>query len=300
MAQSKSRSRQAHGSRNSRQQGGRHEVPVLRTLEPITPAFLVPKFRRRARYAAAIPSFVFIVGIALIAGHTLIPVGGVAIGLLFLVIGIAWNLLNLRLGSPIRLAHVLDSVDLQDASFKQLMNILEGLCVVNGIALPQVRIVNDKAANAIVLGWNERSSTLVLTTGLLDVCDRIELEGVIAHEIASIKRGDMRNAAFATVACGALSLFTSFAAKLVDSLLRPERMTEADMGGVSITRYPPGLLYALRTIDEVGLVRPTQLTRSATRLTAASWLINLEEAMPRRSIAGHLTIDERIGLLAEL
>ncbi len=72
----------------------------------------------------------------------------------------------------------------------RLYNVTEGLCATFGLTMPSLHVVDDDVPNACALGRDARRSDLVVTTGLLRRTDPIELEGVIAHELAHVKRGD--------------------------------------------------------------------------------------------------------------
>ncbi len=272
---------------------------MVRTLRPITPPSLVVHRSFRARVLFALPFLVVAIGLLLVVLHSLLPLGLVILGVVALAGGAIWASLNFLFGSPHRILGRLNSIEDEHQGLEQLMNLLEGLCVENGISTPRVRLITDRAVNAIVVGWNSNDASLVVTTGLLASCTRIELEGVIAHELAHVKRGDMRDAAFASVACGMISLVTDRSAVLVKSLLSPSREANADIGGVSMTRYPPGLIQALLKISGLH-TRPEGLTPSVARLSAACWFQALEESSRSRVVAGDLGVPERVGLLAEL
>jgi hypothetical protein len=246
-----------------------------------------------------LPTVLIVVGIALVALHTFEPVGVVGVGVAIVIAGVIWNLANFRMGSPKRIVSGLPAPWTDPEEMDRLMNLLEGLCVQNGLSVPGVHLLKDDARNAIVIGWSDDDAVLVLTTGILESCSRVELEGVIAHELAHIKRGDMRDASFAYLGCGLLAALSPGTAHLVDRLLAPTRQVDADMGGVSMTRFPPGLVQALSNISDAP-TRPTGLGSTVARLTAPSWLIPLSEAHPTNIRPGELELSERIGLLAEL
>ena len=303
MTQSKASSRQAQERRTAPKNPGerraRREEYVIRTLKPITHPSLVLHRRVRARVLFAVPMGVIAVGAVLIGLHSVLPLGLVALGAALLGFGAIWFSVNFLLGSPSRMVGTLTPVVQVPRGLDQLMNLLEGLCVENGLVTPQVRVIEDRSMNALVIGWKELTSTLVVTTGLLEGCTRIELEGVLAHELAHIKRGDMRDAAFTSVACGMFSLITARGASFVNALLSPSREASADIGGVAMTRYPPGLIQALSKISG-RRTQPTTLTQRVARLSAPCWFDALNEVSGRRVVAGDLDVQQRIGLLAEL
>ncbi|HUY06012.1 MAG TPA: M48 family metalloprotease [Acidimicrobiales bacterium] len=298
MTPSRSKTHQSHAPRttgkNSSERRTLRAEFVIRTLKPVTPNSLVPHRQLLARVLFALPVIFAIAGIVLVGLHLL-----QSLGIAVFAVGLIWIATNFLTGSPGRIVRNLSPAVPQHRGFDQLVNLLESLCVGNGLVTPTVRVIDDRTLNAIVIGWNEGDATLVVTTGLLEGCSRIELEGVIAHELAHIKRGDMRDAAFASVACGFLSLMTDRSATLLNALLSRSREANADLGGVAMTKYPPGLIQALSKITSYR-THPLGLTSRVVRLTASSWFNTLEQAKRKRVARGDLDVQERIGLLAEL
>src|SRR6202042_87706 len=72
----------------------------------------------------------------------------------------------------------------------RLFNVTEGLCATFGLRPPDLYVVYDAVPNSCALGRDDDSAALVVTSGLLDTMGPIELEGVIAHELAHVKRHD--------------------------------------------------------------------------------------------------------------
>ena len=75
--------------------------------------------------------------------------------------------------------------------YPRLHNIVEGLCIAAGLPKPRVYVIDDPAPNAFATGRNPRHAAIAVTTGLLDKMNRIELEGVIAHELSHVKNYDV-------------------------------------------------------------------------------------------------------------
>jgi heat shock protein HtpX len=136
----------------------------------------------------------------------------------------------------------------------RLHNVVEGLCVAAGLPKPALYVAPDPAPNAFAVGRNPAHASLVVTTGLLDSMSRVELEGVVAHELAHIRSHDI--------------LLTSTAVGLLflRGFLPPRRETEADVVGVRITRYPPGLIAALEKLR-----RQRSGTRTGSWATSHLW-----------------------------
>jgi Zn-dependent protease with chaperone function len=109
--------------------------------------------------------------------------------------------------------------------------------------MPDLYIVYDAVPNACALGRNTESAALVVTTGLLDTMGPIELEGVLAHELAHVKRDDNG------VAVIALTLARFGGSGLLRKCVGENREYRADVVGASAVRFPRGLLDALRLMQ---------------------------------------------------
>jgi len=138
----------------------------------------------------------------------------------------------------------------------RLLNLVDGLCATIGAYPPDVRVRPETSLNAAVCGRRRRRATLVVTRGLLDQLNRMELEGVVAQQLTRIRCHDMLPATVtvATLGIGA-SLFSP-----------PEPVTAMDRAAVSFTRYPPGLVSALEKMEAKGTEIP-----GASRATAHLW-----------------------------
>ncbi len=141
-------------------------------------------------------------------------------------------------------------------SHARLLNLVDGLCATIGAYHPDVRVRPETSLNAAVCGRRRRRATLVVTQGLLDQLNRMELEGVVAQQLTRIRCHDMLPATVtvATLGIGA-SVFSP-----------PEPITAMDRAAVSFTRYPPGLISALEKMEAKGTEVP-----GATRATAHLW-----------------------------
>src|SRR5262249_47950783 len=88
----------------------------------------------------------------------------------------------------------------------RLYRIVENLAITDGLPTPKVYIIDDKAPNACATGRNPKTASVCVTTGLLDIMNDQELQGVIAHEMGDVKNYDIRVSmiAFALVAVVAI------------------------------------------------------------------------------------------------
>ena len=170
----------------------------------------------------------------------------------------------------------------------RLHNLTEGLCVAAGVPKPSLYVLDEPAPNALAYGRDARTAALTVTQGLLDKLGRVELEGVLAHELSHIKALDILPATLAAALVAPLG--GAVLARVLSVLIRPDRETQADAQGVTITRYPPGLLAALEKIE----VDPAPL-----RVTSPS-IAHLWLHPPETGADSSPTFDERIEALREL
>jgi heat shock protein HtpX len=151
-------------------------------------------------------------------------------------------------------------------AYARLENLAEGVSAVSGAPVPDLYVVEDPGANLLLVGEDPEDPALVVTTGLLDAVDRIQLEGLVARAFAELRQGDLPAASVAVgaVARPALTLhrgglravlvrpFTGLLAAGYGYVTGPDRDVLLDRAGASLTRYPPGLASALVRLDEVG------------------------------------------------
>ncbi|HEV2308901.1 MAG TPA: M48 family metalloprotease [Acidimicrobiia bacterium] len=197
----------------------------------------------------------------------------------------------------------------------RLHNLTEGLCIADGLAKPALYVVDDDALNAFTAGSSPRRAALVVTTGLLGSLNRVELEGVLAHELSHIKNHDTMSASVAVVALAGpvlladagrrpgasvlarpavvLGVLAPLAAWALRRAMDPRRELDADTAGVRLTRYPPGLASALAKLRDDGTT-----VRRATRATTSLWLADpVDHPAP---FEAHPPLDERIRTLEVL
>lgn len=159
----------------------------------------------------------------------------------------------------------------------RLVNLVEGLAVSGGIAPPELHVVDDEGANLAAFGIDDRHAHLVVTTGLLDRLERIELEGVLARAVTQIRHGDLPAATTAVEVLeggAGVGLLSRPVAGVVASRLQKVVSADDDVlldrDAVGLTRYPPGLCSALRK-----LAGATEVHRPVGP-TAALWFADPE------------------------
>jgi Zn-dependent protease with chaperone function len=186
--------------------------------------------------AAALPAVV--VGVVLGVAVSFV-IGIVA----FVVVGFALSYGLWRAAPGIALRQV-GAVQLTERDNPRLFNVTEGLCATFGLRMPDLYVVYDAVPNACALGRNSASAALVVTSGLLETMGPIELEGVIAHELAHVKRDDNG------VSVIALTLAKFGGSGLLRKSVGDSREYRADIVGASAVRFPRGLLDALRLMEK--------------------------------------------------
>ena len=95
--------------------------------------------------------------------------------------------------------------------YARLHNVVEGLCIASGLPKPGVYIVHDSAPNAFATGRNPKHASIAVTTGLLEKMNRVELEGVVAHELSHIRNYDILVSTLAVTLVGAVALLSDIA-----------------------------------------------------------------------------------------
>ncbi|MEQ8840081.1 MAG: M48 family metalloprotease [Acidimicrobiales bacterium] len=98
------------------------------------------------------------------------------------------------------------AVEADPSEFSQLNNLVAEVSLAAGIPQPRVFVVHDPSPNAFATGRNVDNAVVAVTTGLMDKMNRQELEGVIAHEIAHIRNGDILVMTVAVATAGAIAL----------------------------------------------------------------------------------------------
>ncbi len=189
--------------------------------------------------------------------------------------------------------------------YARLHNLVEGLCIAGGLPKPGIYVVDDPAPNAFATGRNPQHAAIAVTTGLLEKMNRVELEGVVAHELSHIRNYDILVSTLAVTMVGAIALMADLGvrtmwwnggrisrgsdrdngsnplayvgflllimapivAKAMQATISRSRETLADVSACQLTRYPPGLISALEKLKA-----DTTVTHSASTATAHLWI----------------------------
>lgn len=165
----------------------------------------------------------------------------------------------------------------------ELWNIVENLAITAGLPMPRLAIINDSVPNAFATGRNKEHAVVAVTTGLLQILDRNELEGVIGHELSHVGNRDILLSTVVVVLAGfvsiaadmflrshmfggrrdrengggilalvgiVLAIFAPIFATLIQLAISRKREFLADASGALLTRYPEGLASALTKISQ--------------------------------------------------
>jgi heat shock protein HtpX len=293
-------------------------------------------------------SYVLILGfvglvIAVGAALNLLVGGGPAFLLVALVIAAASAALSYWKSDAIAL-RVSRAQPASVEEYGRLHNLVEGLCIAGGLPKPRLYVIDDPSPNAFATGRDPKHAAIAVTTGLLERMNRVELEGVLAHELSHIKNYDILVSTLAVTMVGviaiaadlgirflwfgmgrsrnnqddggggglgiifavvgfALLLLSPLIGRAMQAAVSRRRETLADVSGVELTRYPPGLISALEKLrDDYTVVGST------SHATAHLWIEQpqaVEEDEGRisrinRMFDTHPPLDERIALLREL
>jgi heat shock protein HtpX len=210
----------------------------------------------RARTLVAIPAATVTLVVALVGivvglaiGIPLVAVVAVLLG----VVAFFTNTIAVRKRGPELALAATGSRPVGEADEPRLHNLVEGLCVGIGLAPPRLHIVEDAAANALAVARSVDDADLVVTRGLLDRLSLVELEAVLAHELARIRRGEAVVGALAGLTLGGpdAPFTSSLLAPVTRAIVGRGEPIESwsDIAAVEITRYPPGLVSALQTLE---------------------------------------------------
>jgi heat shock protein HtpX len=114
---------------------------------------------------------------------------------------------------------------------KRVYNLVENLCMSQGMQMPQINVIEDDSLNAFASGINNRTFTVSLSRGIIDKLDDDELEAVIAHELSHIRNRDVRLLIVSIVFVGIFAMLTEIAFRVLLRTPRSSRSSNGKNGG---------------------------------------------------------------------
>jgi heat shock protein HtpX len=282
------------------------------------------------RFKTALYLVIFVILVLAIGGAVSAYYGSVDILLIAGVIAIVQGITSLYFSDSLALAAA-KADKLDQAQYPQVYRSVENLCITAGLPMPRLFLIDDNAINAFATGRDPQHAALAITRGTIERLDKNELDGVLAHELSHVGNEDIRLMSMVMVMAGLIALISDIflrsmwwgggrrsnndsndnsgailmiiaivlavlapiAATLIQLAISRKREFIADANGVLLTRYPEGLISALRKIggDEEKL-------EVANRGTAHMYFTN---PLTGQALAGlfdtHPPIDQRIKAL---
>ncbi len=257
--------------------------------------------------------------------------GGYIAGIIVLILAGLFVTINYYAASSLVLG-ISQAKEVMHDENPDLFHIVENLCIGSGLPMPKIYIIEDTAPNAFATGRDPQHATVVVTSGLLQKLDKLELEGVIAHELSHIKNYDIRLMTIVVVLVGLVALlsdlmlrFTWFgtgrrhsnrgrgegaagaliliaavgvailaplSAQLIKLSISRGREYLADASGALLTRYPEGLARALEKI--AADKEPLEVANKATAHLYIANPLKGHESWANNLFSTHPPIEERI------
>ena len=259
---------------------------------------------------------------------------GWEVGIIALVLAGGFVTISFYASSSLVLA-ISGAKPVSEESNPELYKTVENLCIGAGLPVPKIYIIDDTAPNAFATGRDPRHASIAVTKGLLQKLDKLELEGVIAHELSHIGNYDTRLMAIVVVLLGLVALladlflrFTWFgagarpsnkgrgegaggavilliallmailapiAAQLIRFAISRRRELLADASGALLTRYPEGLASALEKISRDQ--EPLEVANKATAHLYISNPLKGHESALNSLFSTHPPIEKRVAAL---
>jgi heat shock protein HtpX len=249
----------------------------------------------------------------------------------FAVLSVVMNIIAYWQSDKIALSSA-RAIPADEVQYLELHRIVENLAITAGLPKPRVFIMNDPAPNAFATGRDPQHAAIAVTTGLLGMMNRSELEGVIAHELSHVGNRDILVATVVVVLVGLLSMVADFfmrsmmwgggrrnnndrengngllmilgivaivlapiVATLIQLAISRKREFLADASGALLTRYPEGLASALQKIG--AYEQPMQHASTATAHLFIANPFGAKATFMSKLFATHPPIEERVARL---
>ena len=207
--------------------------------------------------------------------------------------------------------------------YREYHGLVEGLCIASGLPKPKLYVMDSEQINAFASGRNPENSVICVTEGALEKLEKRELEGVLAHELGHVANFDIRYMTIAAVMVGivaivsqiflrslwfqdgdgrnnwifivigiAMAIIAPIAVWLVQMSISRKREFTADASAVKFTRYPEGLIGALKKIKHDSSPPEKEVNRAVAPLFISNPFKNAGSTHP--------PLDERIKALERM
>lgn len=262
---------------------------------------------------------IFIIIISAIGGVFAFAFRDWGIGISIFVIAVVYTIIQYFASSSLAIA-MTGAKEITKKDYPVFYNAVENITQTAGLPMPKVCVINDPAPNAFAAGRDPDHATVVATTGLLDIMSKTELEAVVGHEVSHIKNYDIRvsmitfglvciigfiadlglrmsyfgkdedRSPVGFIILLLTAIFAPLAASLAQLAISREREYLADASSVNLTRYPEGMIAALKKLDEH--------SRPMRRQNAATEALYINNPMKKGTLSSlfstHPSIEKRI------
>ncbi len=269
--------------------------------------------------------FAVLVAIIFVIGYAWGGVDIFSILILSIIISISYILISYYNSDKIAIASVGAREVRHEGNYKQYYDLVQGLTLASGIPMPKLYVMKSNQINAFASGRNPQHAVICVTEGALEKLDKKELEGVLAHELGHIGSYDIRYMTLVAIMVGMISIISEIFLRslwfkgdnnndnknnaifmvvgIILAILAPivvyfvqlaisrKREFSADASAVKFTRYPPGLIGALKKIKHENQ-KPEKVNKAVAQLFFANPFTDLASTHP--------AIDKRIATLERM
>ncbi len=270
--------------------------------------------------------FVVIVLLGYVMSYAFAPGYFFTIMIFSIIFSIGYLLISYYNSDKIAIASVGAKEVQREGGYKQYYVLVEGLTIASGLAMPKLYVMKSNQINAFASGRDPKHSVVCVTEGALEKLDKKELEGVLAHELGHVGSYDIRYMTLVAVMVGMISIISEIFLRslwfkgggndnnrgnaifiligVILAILAPivvyfvqlaisrKREFSADASAVKFTRYPPGLIGALKKIKEEGQQRDKKINKAVAPLFFANPFKELGSTHP--------AIEKRIEVLEKM
>ena len=158
------------------------------------------------------------------------------------VVAVLWIIFSYYFGDQL-LLHGANALKISKESQPEIFRLVENLCITSGLPLPKIYLINDNSLNAFATGRDPEHASIALTVGIVRRLERVELEGVIAHELSHIRNRDIR---LMLITVAGISFFTFLSEMCFRSALRVRvSRNSKNEGGARLILLILGIFFAI-------------------------------------------------------